>query len=210
MIRHIPPCGWVAFGALALSIPQLLMAQLPPDDGAPAVDDTAHLQSGSVTNSQGRISVNVAAGNGNQQLGDAVVAIGDTTSSTEWVHQINENGSSVDRSTRIVLDDGAVTDNEGMLSLNVTAGSHNQSANLAQISIATNGALSDQLLEQSRASIEPTGGTGDPATARNDTVVVGDNALSGNSGLAQINLVGGERNSSANLFQLNISAGANE
>lgn len=210
MIHRIPPCRWIALGALALSIPLPLAAQLPPDDSAIEASDTAHLEAGSVTNAQGRIAVNVAAGSGNQQIGDAIIAIGGTAVSTEIVRQSDLSASSVDRSTRITLDDGAIAGNTGMLSVNVTAGSHNQSANLAQVSIATHGALSDQLLEQSRASIEPARGAGDPSVARNDSIVVGDAALSGNSGLAQINLVGGERNSSANLFQLNVSAGATE
>jgi hypothetical protein len=65
------------------------------------------------------------------------------------------------------------------------------------------------MLAQASAPTEPSGASDQGLTGRNDSVVVDDTALSGNSGLVQMNLIGGERNSSANTFALNLSAGGN-
>lgn len=90
-----------------------------------------------------------------------------------------------------------------MAGINIAAGNQNQMANLAAVAIGNHEALSDQLLSQSRASIEPngsTGGTGD----RNDSIQISDNAFRDSSGLIQVNLIGGERNSSSNIFVMSV------
>jgi hypothetical protein len=93
------------------------------------------------------------------------------------------------------------------VSLNITAGTQNQSANLAALAIGPAGALSDQLLAQSRAPIEPSGGTAQSATGPNDVIAIGEDAFGQGSGLFQGNLIGGERNSSANTFSLTVAVG---
>jgi hypothetical protein len=96
-----------------------------------------------------------------------------------------------------------------MVSLNLTAGNQNQSANLAALVISNNGAVSDLMLAQASAPTEPSGASAQVQDSRNDSVVVDDTALGGNCGLVQMNLIGGERNSSGNTFALNILAGGN-
>lgn len=167
---------------------------------APAATDAAPPQISGVS---GRLAVNIASGIGNQQMNGAVLAIGDVALATGSAQQIMLGTDARDRATHIALTGDAFARTSGMAAINITAGIHNQAANLAALSIGHYEALSDQLLAQSRASIEPsgsTGGTGD----RNDSIEVSQTAFRDSSGLIQVNLIGGERNSSSNIFVLSV------
>lgn len=168
--------------------------------------DAAKVQGGDGSGNNGRIAFNVAAGSLNQQLSSAILARGDLAVATEAVSQSQHSAAGEDRATSVEIMDGAFANNSGLISINVAAGSQNQSANLAMLAIGTSGAISDQLLEQSRAPIEPSGGTEPGLVETNDSVAVGNGAFGDGSGLIQVNLIGGERNSSANTFSLSISA----
>ncbi len=154
--------------------------------------------------SSGRIAVNIAAGDNNQQLGDAVIAIGDIALVTETVAQRLSGPAPTDHITNITIEDGAFAGANGLTSINITAGSQNQMANLAVLAIGNSSAMSDQLLEQTRAPIEPKGGSPEGALPSNDRIAVGDTAFGNGNGLIQVNLIGGEGNSSANTFALSI------
>ncbi|MGH7485620.1 MAG: hypothetical protein ACREMY_08470, partial [bacterium] len=65
-----------------------------------------------------------------------------------------------------------------------------------------------EVLSQTRASQEPAGYQDDPDLAKNADI--GPQAFAGSSGLVQVNLTAGERNSSANLFALSITEGADQ
>lgn len=155
----------------------------------------------------GRLAVNIAAGNGNQQIGAATASVGEIAATADRVQQVIGATDASDRATRVVIEGDAFSSNSGLISINVTVGLQNQSANLASLAVGNSGALSDQLLAQSRAPSNPTGVSGGEAGASNDIVDVSDDAFSESSGLIQVNLIGGERNSSANTFSLNVSAG---
>lgn len=151
----------------------------------------------------GRLAVNLASGNGNQQINGAVIAIGDVAIGSAAADQTMLSADPRDRATRIVIEGDAFARTSGMAGINIAAGNQNQMANLAAVAIGNHEALSDQLLSQSRASIEPngsTGGTGD----RNDSIQISDNAFRDSSGLIQVNLIGGERNSSSNIFVMSV------
>lgn len=158
--------------------------------------------------SAGRLTVNIAAGTDNQQVGDAVIALGDIAVITETVIQritaLVPSFGSQDRATSITIGDGAFSGTTGLTSINITAGSHNQMANLAAIAVGNSGVMTDQLLEQSRASIQPNGSIPEGPLPSNDTIAIGDTAFGDGRGLIQVNLIGGEGNSSANTFALNV------
>lgn len=156
----------------------------------------------------GRLAVNIAAGDGNQQIGAAAVAIGELAATADSVQQTIVGTDPSDRATRISVDGDAFSNNSGLISINVTAGLQNQSANLASLAVGNSGALTDQILAQSRAPSNPTGVSGSGAGASNDVVEISDDAFGESSGLIQVNLIGGERNTSANTFALNVSAGS--
>ncbi|MCL6251215.1 hypothetical protein M3P36_09205 [Altererythrobacter sp. KTW20L] len=169
-------------------------------------DDLVTVGSGDGSGNVGRLAINLAAGDQNQQLSSATLAIGDVAAVGEGAIQ-RASSDRGDRAAHIHIADDAFSDNSGIISLNITAGRQNQSANLAAFAIGQSGALTDQFLEQSRAPVEPPGGMETNAAAPNDTVEISDDAFGQSSGLFQANLIGGERNSSANTFSLTVSAG---
>jgi hypothetical protein len=206
MSAHATPnrgLAWVAAaGALVpWSVPALAQASEGPHDQVVIGDS----EGGEVS---GRLAVNIAAGNGNQQIGAASVAVGDVATTVDSVQQSIVGIDPSDRATRIAIDGNAFSNNSGLISINVTAGLQNQSANLASLAVGNSGALTDQMLAQSRAPLNPTGVSGGGAGASNDSVDISDDAFGESSGLIQVNLIGGERNSSANTFALNVSAGS--
>ncbi|MFA6219218.1 MAG: hypothetical protein WC692_05515 [Erythrobacter sp.] len=174
----------------------------------PAQDDVL-IAAGEGSGNGGRVSINIASGSQNQQASAATIVIGEIASQSIAVQQAIDNADLTDRATSIAIGPGALSNNGGLVSLNVTAGNQNQSANLAALAIGNRGVVSDLMLAQASAPTEPSGPTAHGLDPRNDSVIVDDTALGGNSGLVQVNLIGGERNSSANTFALNISAGGN-
>lgn len=193
----------VATSALLMPV---LAAPLAAQDGEPP-RDSVEVASGELSGNHGRLAINLAAGDANQQIGAATVAIGDLALTGQSVEQLNGTGPGADRTTDITIGAGALSNNTGMVSLNLTAGTRNQSANLASLAIGNNGAVSDQMLAQASAPMNPAASTDPAHSPANDTIDIDGTALAGNSGLVQLNVVGGEDNSSANTFALNISAG---
>jgi hypothetical protein len=173
----------------------------------PAIpDNTVVLANGEVNGSTGRIAVNIAAGNHNQQVSSALVAQGSVALTHGDIVQHAAITASEDTANRVEIGSGAFVGISGLASINITAGTQNQSANLATLAIGQSGALSDQLLEQTRAPIEPSGGTALAETGPNDVITIDDGAFGRGNGVFQANLIGGERNSSANTFSLTVTA----
>lgn len=172
-------------------------------------EDIVTVSEGEGSNSQGRVTVNIAAGTQNQQIGSAVVAIGHLPIAVHDALQQIDTANPNDRRTQIQIGTGAFSNNGGMASINVAAGIQNQSANLATLTVGNSGVVSDQMLAQTSAPLQPVQTLAEGPDNPNDTISVNESAFARNSGLVQVNLVGGERNSSANTFALNVSAGGN-
>ena len=189
-----------AFALLTLG----LSAQLRAQDAAP-VSDQVIVPDASAQGASGRLAVNIAAGDNNQQIGDAVIAIGGLAFSLEAVSQRLSGPAPINRDTEISIGNGAFVGTAGLSSINITAGTQNQMANLAILAVGNSGAMSDQLLEQSRAPTEPNGGNQNGSLPSNDRISIADTAFGDGSGLLQVNLIGGEGNSSANTFALSIA-----
>lgn len=175
----------------------------------PETQDEVVIAAGDGSGNSGRIAINAASGSQNQQVAAATVAIGQVAAQAIAVHQIIATADPADRVTSIAIGPGALSNNSGMVSLNVTAGNQNQSANLAALAIGNLGVVSDLMLAQASAPTEPSGSSAQGPGLHNDSVIVDDTALGGNSGLVQVNLIGGEGNSSANTFALSILAEGN-
>lgn len=170
------------------------------------VQDMVIVAPGEGSGTVGRLAVNIVAGDQNQQMSSAALAIGGNAVEREVAVQQSTSDGGND-ATRVDIGSAAFSNNAGIISLNISAGRQNQSANMAAFAIGQSGALTDQFLEQARAPNEPPGGKATDAAAPNDTVAISDDAFGQSSGLFQANLIGGERNSSANIFSLTISAG---
>lgn len=168
-------------------------------------DDQVILTGAEGAGHSGRLAVNIAAGTLNQQASSTIIAIGDVALAHGAITQHADTVTD-DRSTMIELGPQAFSGISGLASINITAGTQNQSANLATLAIGQTGALSDALLQQTRAPTEPSGSSALAATRPNDIIAIDDDAFGQGSGLFQGNLIGGERNASANTFSLAVSA----
>jgi len=160
--------------------------------------------------SAGRTAVNAAAGNNNQQANVAVIALGGTAIASGSITQVTDAPAATTQSSKSAsISDDAFAGSTGMVAVNVTAGSNNQQANLAVLGIGIEGrVMTDALLSQSRASTSPIGGSGE-ANAPEIATSISPGAFAGSNGLVQVSLVGGERNSSANIFALTVAEGTN-
>ena len=196
---------WIAVAAMAAG-PILAVGGLCAQDTR-APDNDVIIAANEGAGHTGRLAVNIAAGNHNQQASSALVAQGDVALTVGAITQFSTSTGAEDTANRIAIGAGAFAGNAGLVSLNITAGTRNQSANLAALAIGPAGALSDLLLEQARAPIEPSGGTAQTATGPNDVITIADDAFGQGSGLFQANVIGGERNSSANTFSLTVAVG---
>jgi hypothetical protein len=186
--------------ALALSLAAPAFAQaLPP---ANAAEDIVGIN-GSDGGSTGRTAVNAAAGNRNQQANVAVIAIGETAVTTGAVVQSSDAlAVSPSAYKSATITENAFANSSGMVAVAVTAGSANQQANLAVFGIGNAGrAVTDAMLSQARAQSSP-GPVSEDSAAPEIVTGVSPGAFAGSVGLVQLTLVGGDRNSSANIFVL--------
>ena len=174
---------------------------------ARAGDDSATIHGGTMS---GAGAVNVAAGNGNQQTNAGLISIGDLTQTLATVWQSTGDAPDSQGPLGATIAPDSFVGSTGWLAVNGAAGSGNQQANLAIFALGTTGvALSDTALSQARASHEPTGSPDTGAAVDDRSAAIGDRSFANSSGLVQVSLIGGDRNSSANIFALTSSAGAN-
>lgn len=202
MIRVLPLASLIGF-ALVTAPAQ---AEEPPrENGADVVSlNGEHGSSGAIT-------INAAAGANNQQANLGIIANGDIALATGvLVQQNNSPSNEKARPASAEIADGAFSGTHGWHAINVAAGSDNQQANLAIMAIGIEGqVLTETILGQTRASPEPIGETAE-SVPPDRSARIGDGAFENSSGLIQLNVVGGERNSSANVFALSVSTSAGE
>ncbi|PWG02118.1 hypothetical protein [Sphingosinicella humi] len=160
--------------------------------------------------SAGNIGVNAAAGNNNQQANGAAIALGGTGIATGvLIQRLDETSRGRGGRVTSLIEGGAFANSSGRIAVNVASGSDNQQANLALIALGSEGQVATETaLSQTRASQQPIGELAETAPPAAVTGI-SPGAFEGSSGLVQVNLVGGERNTSANVFALSIQGGAN-
>jgi hypothetical protein len=173
--------------------------------------DTLSISDEALAGSQGRVGVNAAAGEFNEQVNSAVIAVGNMAVLTNSVSQhIGDNSAAESGPQNASITGTAFSDSHGAIAVNGVAGTENQQANLAAIGIGIEGPVASlEVLSQTRASQEPAGYQNEPDLAKSNAEI-GPQAFAESSGLVQVNLTAGERNSSANLFALSITEGADQ
>ena len=173
--------------------------------------DTVAITGDAFAGSEGRVAVNAAAGDLNEQANSAAIAIGgDLSLATNVVNQhIGDNTVSESGPQSATIMGTAFAGSHGAIAVNGVAGTENQQANLASVGIGIEGpALSLDVLSQTRSSQQPAGYQNEPDPATH--AEIGPDAFAQSSGLLQVILTAGERNSSANLFALSITEGADQ
>ena len=167
----------------------------------------ASISAGSGANLHGVLSVNIASGGNNQQIGSVVIANGATANSGATITQRLVSSARGSSPASATIGANAFSGARGLISINVAAGNDNQEANIAVVGAAFNGsAASDAVLAQTRAS-SIDNASGAVAAHGSDEAAVAPSAFSNSQGLLQVNVIAGERNSSANIFALTVSAG---
>ena len=173
--------------------------------------DTLTISGDALAGSEGRVSVNAAAGEFNEQVNSGVIAnSGGASFLTNLVNQnIGDNTVSESGPQSASITGSAFSGSEGAIAVNGAAGKENQQANLANIGIGIEGPVASlEMLSQTRSSQEPAGYQNEPDLTKH--AEIGPDAFAQSSGLVQVNLTAGERNSSANLFALSITEGADQ
>jgi hypothetical protein len=207
MRRSVQTARIVLRGA---STTALLCAFLSPAL-AQTSSESVEIGENSFVGAQGNIGVNAVAGALNQQVNSGVVANSDDTAialgAVKQHMGVNTVSSGPHPQSAAIADD-AFAGSTGIIGVNGVAGSQNQQANVFAIATGIEGrTLAADVLSQTRASTEPPETTDLPADLK--TADIGPQAFSQASGLVQVNLTAGERNSSANLFALTLAGGAN-
>jgi hypothetical protein len=177
-------------------------------DPARAADSSVTVQGGATS---GVAAINLAAGNLNQQANSGVIAATGSAAGGAGISQTLDAVPGSASALAANIAPGSFAGSSGWLAINAAAGSGNQQANLAIIALGTTGAaMSDTALSQARASNGPTGGPGMEAVEDDRSAAIGDGAFANSDGLVQVSLIGGDRNTSANVFALAASAGAGQ
>jgi hypothetical protein len=150
-------------------------------------------------------TINATAGSGNAQANAGIIAEGPQVQAIGTIGQHSDQSSTNSESARAAILDGAFSRSTGWVAVSGAAGHDNQQANIAAIAIGIEaGAAGDILLSQTRASQEPAGRPGRAAATGDRLAEVGNEAFAGSSGLVQVSLIGGDRNTSANSFALSV------
>lgn len=179
---------------------------------APVFAETLLENSALITNNvlqgQGRIGVNMAAGDQNSQINAAALAVsyGQGAHATLDLQQnvrLNEADWAHDSTSTIT--ENAFANVTGVISVNQVSGLGNAQINAVAIGLGIEG---EAVTEVSLASTT----TGyDAALAPTNTghreARIDEKAFDGSSGLVQINQLAGSGNATANSFQLNINLG---
>ncbi len=179
---------------------------------APAFAETllenSSLINGNVLQGQGRIGVNMAAGDQNTQINAAALAVsyGQGAHATldlqqnvrlteaEWAHDSTST-----------ITENAFSNATGVISVNQVSGLGNAQVNAVAIGLGIEG---EAITEIGLASAT-TGYNAElaPTDTGHREARIDDKAFDGSSGLVQVNQLAGSGNATANSFQLNISLG---
>ena len=177
-----------------LLIPASVSAQEALSAAASMISDTA------LAGAQGRVGLNMAAGDANVQANSAALAIGEFARATSSVDQTLDATKLRAPSTAVaVITDRAFSNAAGLISVNQASGTGNLQVNSLAIGLGSHAeAVSESRLSAITTRATPKGVDGN----RTRSAVIADTAFEGARGLVQVNQAAGSGNSTANHFAL--------
>lgn len=191
-------------GKLGLAFALLLSAAAVRADGigyvtVSVIDDEV------ASNATGRIAINQAAGDANQQANAAAIAIGgEAVSATVVVGQHISNFSGNVPDVAVVrIGRNAFAGASGLIAVNQSSGVANAQSNSAAVAMGINGEVGDEALSAALPDAAGLDGAGAAPGLR--IVDVDDTAFRNARGLVQLNQTAGAGNSSSNNFALRVS-----
>lgn len=212
-------CGFAAFlaiGAMLSSAPASAQEQQGPEQQGPEQlgseqlgdDDSVNLAGDGI---DGVATVNLAAGTVNQQANVGIIAMGGIGSAVGVVDQaLTTPGAEYTAHGSVEIADGAFAHSNGWIAANLAAGSANQQANINLMATGIDGKVaSADVLGQIRGPVAPTTESEDPSPSSEASVRIGDRAFENSSGLVQLSMIAGDRNSTANVFAMTVAGAVN-
>lgn len=163
---------------------------------------------GALSHSDGVMALNLSAGAGNAQANLAAFGVADGALAL-GAASTQRSASAYQRARGMAVSEigaGAFSGGDGLLALNQAAGDANTQANLVLVGIASVSELSAEQLGVAGIAAAPAPAAG---TARRVPIAsIADTAFVGTHGIVQVNQLAGSGNSTANIFALSISFGA--
>lgn len=181
------------------------------DVNAPGYTTQAIITDSALANATGRIAINQAAGDLNQQTNAAALAFSPDGVAIVDIginQQIQHNQATPPDTASVRIDGTAFANAAGLISINQTAGVANAQQNALAISIGQSGGwriaeLDETNLAHTTASTEHPEGTGTVSE-----VAIGPGAFQAARGVVQVNQVAGNGNATANRVYLHLDTGA--
>ncbi len=190
-------------GKLGLLLALLLSAAAVRADGIGYV--TASVIDGEVAgNARGRIAVNQAAGDANQQANAAAIAVGGQSASAtvEVGQHIDYSGNAPDVAVARI-GQNAFAGASGLIAVNQSSGVANAQSNSVAVAMGINGEVGDEALS---AALPDAAGLAEAGAAPGLRIAdVDDTAFRNARGIVQLNQTAGAGNSSSNNFALRVS-----
>ncbi|KHL70085.1 MULTISPECIES: hypothetical protein [Pseudomonas] len=187
---------WLMLIALLLALRALAVE---PNPSHSVIDDTG-------IDSQGLVSVNVGAGDLNQQINARAIAISAelATARLQLEQELELQSLDLSQDAQANLLGDSFSRNNGLIGVNQASGSGNQQINSFRLSLARQRQdLDDSVLAQQLvAPAQPSGATDQPKGNR--IVVTDDKAFAGSRGVVQLNQSAGVGNQSVNSLSMTV------
>ncbi|PWB34178.1 adhesin [Pseudomonas sp. SDI] len=171
---------------------------------ASPVSDTASIDS-SAQAYKGNLSINQAAGDGQQQNNSRAIAIGHEAKATTHIQQRIDTPASTAVDARATIGGSSFSNGSGMIGINQSAGANTQQANAVRISIsAIAQSIDDSVLGQQNVALLNGSDSTDHAPGSRQ-VTTGDQAFTGSRGVIQLNQSAGVGNRMANTLSVRVA-----
>lgn len=201
---------------LTLACGALLSASLVPVASAeimPEQRNQTTIEDRALQGFRGAVQLNMAAGDGNLQSNSAAIASGsDATADAQVSQQVeitsNMNSGSVPGENRVQIQQQAVNDARGWISINQAAGPANVQSNSMGVALGIEGsALSRKGLDQVLSGNQAPGLNPDGLAEADNRLDIDSSAFDGSRGVIQVNQSAGKGNATHNRVGMRMSHG---
>jgi hypothetical protein len=165
-------------------------------------DNQTVIESNAVSDFQGLIGINMAAGDNHAQVNIHLIGVGNT-SQQGLIDQVSLNGGNVPGKTMDLIGDHAFQSATGIVSINQAAGSGSAEANLVRIGYGVTVPLDTHILQQVVGSTSQAFETENGNGIRSD--VIGEHAFENSRGIVQVNQSAGVANAVSNNLVINVN-----
>ncbi len=180
----------------------LIFCNVANGSGLETFANQAVIENNAVSDFQGLIGINMAAGDNHAQANLHLIGVGNTLQSGV-IDQFTQPGICISGEAMDLIGDYAFQSSVGIVSINQAAGSGSAEANLVRIGYGVNVPLDTTVLQQvvGSASQEFNGENGN--SIRSD--IIGEHAFENSKGIVQVNQSAGVANAVSNNLVINVN-----